>query len=25
MNRKTVVHAYEDLIAQGWLETAGTR
>lgn len=25
VNRKTVVLAYEDLIAQGWLATAGTR
>ena len=25
VNRKTVVLAYEDLIAQGWLESAGTR
>ncbi|ALC11139.1 MocR-like pyridoxine biosynthesis transcription factor PdxR [Sphingopyxis sp. 113P3] len=25
VNRKTVVFAYEDLIAQGWLESAGTR
>ncbi len=25
VNRKTVVLAYEDLIAQGWLEAAGTR
>lgn len=25
VNRKTVVLAYEDLIAQGWLDTAGTR
>jgi GntR family transcriptional regulator/MocR family aminotransferase len=25
INRKTVVLAYEDLIAQGWLESSGTR
>lgn len=25
VNRKTVVIAYEDLIAQGWLDSAGTR
>lgn len=25
VNRKTVVLAYEDLIAQGWLDSAGTR
>src|SRR3546814_16560688 len=25
VNRKTVVFAYEDLIAQGWLDSAGTR
>lgn len=25
VNRKTVVLAYEDLISQGWLESAGTR
>lgn len=25
VNRKTVVVAYDDLIAQGWLETSGTR
>jgi GntR family transcriptional regulator/MocR family aminotransferase len=25
VNRKTVVLAYEDLVAQGWLESAGTR
>ncbi|HTU13362.1 MAG TPA: PLP-dependent aminotransferase family protein [Allosphingosinicella sp.] len=25
VNRKTVVLAYDDLIAQGWLETSGTR
>jgi len=25
INRKTVMLAYEDLIAQGWLESAGTR
>ncbi len=25
INRKTVVLAYEDLIAQGWLDSAGTR
>lgn len=25
VNRKTVVSTYEDLIAQGWLETSGTR
>jgi len=25
LNRKTVVLAYEELIAQGWLESAGTR
>src|SRR3546814_18939258 len=25
VNRKTVVLAYEDLIAQGWLASAGTR
>ncbi|QGM45864.1 PLP-dependent aminotransferase family protein [Methylocystis heyeri] len=25
VNRKTIVLAYDDLIAQGWLETSGTR
>jgi GntR family transcriptional regulator/MocR family aminotransferase len=25
VNRKTIVQAYEDLIAQGWLSSAGTR
>ena len=25
VNRKTIVQAYEDLIAQGWLRSAGTR
>ncbi len=25
VNRKTVVVAYEDLVAQGWLESRGTR